>query len=212
MGWPQKETITGLARADLLARRIVAEAAPLRFAVAQSSAELEAAFRLRYRVVIAAGWAQPEELADGLERDAYDDGAIHILAWDGEAMVGTTRLVLPTDQHPLPTEEAFDLAIEPRGGVADVGRICHAPGHREGHWRVWHGLLAQAWLELRARGLSQICAAMKASVLRAHRSLGLEGTILGAARPYWGEERYPVLIQPARATIGELRGGNTIYH
>src|SRR5438067_3120190 len=138
MCWPQKEEIT--ACADSLARQIIAEGATLRFVVAQSSAEWETAFRLRYRVAMAEGWAQPEELAGGLERDAYDDEAIHIVAWDGEAMVGTTRLVLPTNRHPSPTEEAFDLVIEPRGRVADVGRTCHTPDHRAGRLRVWHGL------------------------------------------------------------------------
>jgi hypothetical protein len=191
------ETAAALAKVDRLTRQIIAAAAPVRFGIARTAAEREAAFRLRFRVALAAGWAQPGDFAGGLERDAYDDAAIHILAWEDDALVGTTRLVLPTDGRPLPTEEAFGVSIAARGRVADVGRICHAPGYRDLRYRVLRGLFSQAWIELRARGCQEVCAAMKGSMLRVCRSMGVGSTILGAARHYWGAPRYPVLIRPA---------------
>lgn len=191
------ETAAALAKVDLLTRQIIAAAAPVSFGIARTAAEREAAFRLRYRVVLAAGWAQPEDFADGLERDVYDDAAIHILAWEGDALVGTTRLVLPVAGRPLPTEEVFGLTITARGRVADVGRICHAPDYRDLRYRVLRGLFSQTWIELRAHGGQEVCASMKASMLRVCRGMGVESALLGAARHYWGEARYPVLIRPA---------------
>ncbi len=36
-------------------------------------------------------WTAPEVFSDGLERDADDDKAVQIVAWDGKVLVGTAR-------------------------------------------------------------------------------------------------------------------------
>ena len=63
-----------LALADGLASRIVGVAAPILFSVAQSDSDRLAVYRLRYQVIIQRGWAQPEDLPDGLERDQLPRG------------------------------------------------------------------------------------------------------------------------------------------
>src|SRR5215467_3990112 len=73
--------------------------------------EREVAYRLRGSAVIDRGWRDASELADGMERDEYDDRAIHVVGWDGDVAMSTGRVVLPPG---LPTEDACDLVVEPR--------------------------------------------------------------------------------------------------
>jgi N-acyl amino acid synthase of PEP-CTERM/exosortase system len=108
---------------DAIAAQGLVIAAPIRFGVAQSAQEREATFRLRYEVSIERGYARPEELPDGLERDEYDDHAVHVVGWHGDRLATTARLVFPEPRSRLPTEAAFDVEIEPRGRVADMGRV-----------------------------------------------------------------------------------------
>src|SRR3989304_5818130 len=109
-----RQTSSGLARTDALAAQLIARAAPLMFSVAQSRAEREAVYRLRYSIVVEKGWARPADFPDGVERDAYDDTAVQVVAWDDDTLAAATRLVPTAPGHPLPTEEAFGLKIEPR--------------------------------------------------------------------------------------------------
>jgi hypothetical protein len=100
-----------LVKVDALATMAVGWVAPIHFTVAQSEAERQAAYRLRYQTVIERGWLKPEDLPNGVEYDKYDDQAIQILGWDGEKAVATCRLILPAPGLRLPTEVAFDLQV-----------------------------------------------------------------------------------------------------
>jgi len=174
--------VRGIAALDRLAERLIA-ATELRLAVADSPAELIAVHRLRYRDVAERG-AQSADHADGLERDAYDARALQICAWDGDVLAGTVRLVLPVPGKRLPTEEAFDLTVEPDGEVVDLGRVLVAPrlGAEAGQ-RAWGALFAQAWFETRARGYAGMASAESALRIERFRALGIVFDILGPARP-----------------------------
>src|SRR5690348_6038838 len=91
---------------DRLSDRLLAAAAPLRVEV---SGTHEPILRLRAAHVLAAGWARVEDLPGGVERDAHDDVALHIVALDGDELVGAIRLVPPVPGRRLPVEEAFGL-------------------------------------------------------------------------------------------------------
>src|ERR671936_821053 len=103
-----------LARVDALAAQAIDWVTPIQFRIAHDDAARVAAYRLRYRVVMERGWMQAKELPDGLERDEYDQRAVHITAWDANTLAATSRLVFPEAGLVLPTESAFDLVIEPR--------------------------------------------------------------------------------------------------
>jgi N-acyl-L-homoserine lactone synthetase len=188
---------SALALADSLASRIVAGAAPILFSVVQSESEREAVYRLRYQVVIERGWAQPADLPDGLERDAYDERAIHIAGWDGKTLAATSRLVLPDSKGPLPTERAFGLRVEPQGQVADMGRQIVARDYSSIRHLVFAALLAKTWLEMRERGFKLVCGDFTPIVTRLYRMMGFDIKQLGAARKFWGEERFPILVDVA---------------
>jgi N-acyl-L-homoserine lactone synthetase len=178
--------------ADAIASHFIASAAPVRFNVARSPAEREAAFRLRYDVVVNQGWAEPQKLLNRLEQDDYDAQAIHLLGWHDHNLVAATRLVLPSADRRLPTEVEFDLSVEPLGRVVDGARAIVARAYSDQQHRIFAGLLGCTWFELQTRGFCYLCGAAVPAMIRICRSIGYQITLLGPARPYWGEMRYPI--------------------
>jgi hypothetical protein len=189
----------GLVALDALSERLLAAAAPLRVAPAATGPELDAVHRLRYAHVVEHGWARPEDHPDGLERDAYDERAVQLAAWDGDRLAGTLRLVMPAAGLRLPVEDAFGLEVETRGAVVDVGRLLIAPGHRgDPAHRIWGALFALGWLETRARGFAVLAGMATPEFVARYRAIGLVFELLGPARRHWGEDRHPVRLDPAR--------------
>ena len=180
---------------DRLAAEAVADAAPVRIAIAASPADRDAVYRLRYQHVIQAAWATPEELPDEREQDGFDARAVHVVAWSGDQAVGTCRLVFPDPTEPLPVEVVFDLVVEPLRSAPTLDRLLVEPGHRGG--AVTSALLGCAWQELRRRGFESASAIATESVMRLLRGIGLELTVLGGPRLYWGQARYAVLCAPS---------------
>jgi N-acyl-L-homoserine lactone synthetase len=172
----------------------VAGAPPLRLALASSAWEREAVYRLRYRQVIAAGWAYPADLPDGMEHDRFDERATHVMAWNEDALVGTCRLVFPDEGCPLPAEAPFDLTIEPRGQAPTIDRLLVDVPHRGGGIVI--AVLAKAWLEVRQRDFELISGVATERAIRMFRRMGLDVTVLAGPRLYWGEERYAILAVP----------------
>jgi N-acyl-L-homoserine lactone synthetase len=195
MGEPAADRSASLlAWLDRVARQLLEQAAPVRFGLARSPAEREAVFRLRFETVVEQGWASPAVLPDGLERDGFDDRAVHVAGWHEQTLAATARLVFPEPHRPLPTEQEFGLRIEPAQAVVDVGRGIVAPAYRSREHRVFAALLARCWLEVRARGLHHLCGTASPLRLERYRQLGLPLRVLGPARPFWGEERYPLFL------------------
>ena len=184
---------------DRLAAEAVAAAAPVRIAIAASPTDRDAVFRLRYQHVIQAAWATPEELPDEREQDGFDARAVHIVAWSGDQAVGTCRLVFPDPTERLPVEAVFELVVEPLRSAPTLDRLLVQPGHRGG--AVTSALLGCAWQELGRRGFESASAIATEPVMRLLRALGLELTVLGGPRLYWGEERYAVLCVPSIGLI-----------
>ncbi|MCB0168556.1 MAG: GNAT family N-acetyltransferase [Anaerolineae bacterium] len=179
--------------ADGIAAHFIASAAPIRFSVAQSADEQEAAYRLRYEAVIDQGWAKPEMFPTGLEQDDYDAQAVHLLGWDDQNhVVATTRLVFPTAGKLLPTEVEFKLSMEPQGQVVDGGRTIVAKAYSDYRHRIFAGLLGYTWFEIQARDFYYLGGAAVPAMIRLCRSIGHQITVLGPAQPYWGEQRYPL--------------------
>lgn len=167
---------------------------PLRFAVAESSTELEAVYRLRYQVVTEREWVQPEDFPDGLERDVYDSRSVHIVGWDGDLLVASTRIVLPAPGCLLPVEEAFDVRIAPIGQTAEISRSIVARAYSTIQHRVFKALIVKASLEACALGMTHLCGTHTRSMIRLERMLGCRFTPLGDKKQYWGEERYPYVL------------------
>lgn len=181
-----------LATADELSRQLITRAAPIRFSIAEGEDELEAVFALRHRTVVEEGWASPDEMTDGLERDEYDDHARQVAAWDGGVLAGTVRLVFPRPHVPLPVERSHQLVVEPRGEVVGAGRVIVARLYRHQGHVVLGGLSAMTWLLMREQGFRWAAGTATKDILDLFGRLGFEVTILGDPQTYWGEERYPI--------------------
>jgi N-acyl-L-homoserine lactone synthetase len=197
---------------DAIAAHFIGWAAPIRFTVAQSPAELEAVYRLRYQVVTEQGWACPDNFPGGLEKDVYDRQGVHLIGQDTEgAIVATTRLVFPTPEEPLPTETDFGLKIEPYGEVVDGGRAIVSRLYSDQRHRVFAGLLGQSWFELKKQSLFYLCGAATGPMIRLCRSMGYQITVLDQPRQYWGEQRYPIRFDVLESIPGLwARWGYTI--
>jgi len=187
----------GVERIDLLAARVLRSAEPFHFSLARSHAELEAAQHLRYRTVLEQGWTVPDEFPSGMERDQYDDAALHVIAVRGQAVVGTARIVLPRPGFKLPMEEAFGLKLS--NPAVEVGRVCRGPDSHDFEHRVFLGLLAQVWMEMRKRDFIECCGAAGQSMIRLWQVIGFRVITLAPPQSYWGENRWPVVIRPSEA-------------
>jgi hypothetical protein len=181
---PETEFAPEIEALDVLAGRLLLRAGA-RIGVAHTVAELLSVHRLRYENT-------------RLERDAYDDRALQLGAWRGSALVSTMRLVLPVPGRRLPTEDAFELVVDPDGEVVDLGRMLSGPAFEgDPAHRVWGGLFALAWQEARARGYTVLAGVTTAAEAERYRSLGLAFEVLGPARTYCGAQRQPVRVDPA---------------
>lgn len=174
---------------DALVARVLATY-PYRFTLVDDADGRDLAYRIRYAAALDQGWIAPPDYPDGLERDEHDPTAVHILGWDGSEAVATGRLVFPP--HPLPTERVTGLVVEPRGRVADVGRMSVLPTYRSYRQAAFVALLCRLYLEVRAHGYDVACGLMSPRVRNLLRQLGLELEVLGPDRTYWSEPRAPV--------------------
>lgn len=176
--------------ADRVAQNAIA-AVPQRLATADTEAEREAVFRLRYQTVIEMGWATAEEPPGGVERTDDDERALHVGAWEGEELVGAARVVLPREGRSLPLER--DFGLEAKSTDVEVGRTVITPRLRgaTGHGLVI-ALFAKCWLEMRALGFADLISATPPRLIEVYRSIGFTITELAAGREHWGEERIPV--------------------
>ena len=189
-----------LATVDALASQFIAWATPVRFDVAQSPAELDSVYRVRYQIAIERGWATPTDLPHGIERDTYDNSAVQIVGWVNEQPIALARLVFPSPGLRLPTEETFKLVIEPHGQVVDINRATVLAAYSDLQHRVFCGLLGRSWLEIRTRGFQHVCAYAAQPLLRLYRILGLQFTQLGPSQIVWGEVRTPICFDIAAST------------
>ena len=171
---------------------------PIHFCVAQVEAERQAAYRLRYQAIIERGWLQPEDLPGGIEHDEYDDDALHLIAWDGEAPAAACRLILPSLERLLPTEAAFDIRVMPAGEVIDAGRFVVARAYSSQEHLLLACLLARTWLEVRARRFLALLRGLRSrGMLRVFSRMGFRYQELAPPRFYWGCERFPLLFDVA---------------
>ncbi len=210
-----------LAGVDILARTRVGRAMPVRFGIATTPAELEAIWQLRATVIVERGWAQPDQIPDGMERDHYDDRAVHVAGWDGATLAATARIVLPAPDEVLPTEEHFGVVAEPHGQVANLDRFIVARSYSNTGHRVATGLASASWLELRRNGYHMFVGVLTPGIIRLYRRAGWQVTPIGPSRTYWGEERTPCRfdpfdgftspvaeVAPHRIAASRHRGGN----
>ncbi|MFE9388642.1 GNAT family N-acetyltransferase [Streptomyces sp. NPDC006784] len=112
------------------------ESAAYTAAVADSAAEVRAAQRLRHEVFGQEMGAAAGSRSSGLERDAFDSVADHLIVTETATgdVVGTYRLLPPGRVRPSYADGEFDLGALAglRTSMIEAGRSCVHPGHRSG--------------------------------------------------------------------------------
>ena len=202
---------------DGLMAGMVLKAAPIRFDLARSDAERDAVYRLRYGIAVANGWTGPDAFPDGRETDVHDADAIHVVGWVDDELAATSRLVFPRDGRRLPTEEEFEIEVEPRGKVVNVDRLAVAPAYRDRRHRAMLGVMGATWQQTRAHGCHAWLGISTASMARLFGLLGFATTPLAPPKLYWGAERVPLLSDATKDAARALRGqsgarDDTLHH
>lgn len=183
-----------LARLDAICACLVERARPVTFRLVVDAADFDAAARLRGRAVVDHGWLDEEELIDGREVHADDARAAHLLAVEDGAVIGTARIVLPTEGHLLPMERMHDVRLPDR--TVELGRVVVMQPRPREQRTVTAGLLGSAWLEIRGRGYVRVAGSGTPSVMRLYRRMGFSGSVVGKPVFSQGEERVAVVFEP----------------
>lgn len=117
--------------------------------VANGSAEVRAAQRLRYHVFAGEMGACLPHADEGLDRDAFDAFCDHLVVRDEDTgdIVGSYRMLPPESAEragQLYADDEFDLGALAglRGSLVETGRSCVHPDHRSGSviGMVWAGI------------------------------------------------------------------------
>lgn len=180
------------------------------FGRASSVEERREVFALRAAAVIEAGWVEPDDLPEGLERDELDARATHLVAVSGGRVVGTLRVAWDRGdvEAQLRTHE-LDLPVD---GTMILGRLVVARLWRPRSREVTVGLygeLVRLALELGVRrGVSFVTE----SAVRWYRLGGIPLKIVGPPREVTGAPRSPAVFDVevlngflANATAAERR-------
>jgi len=120
----------------------------LSVSLARSSADVEDALRLRYKVFAEELGARIDS-NDGLDRDSFDDWCDHLIVRDDDSLrvIGTYRVLPPHRARQLGrlyAESEFDLSrlAHLRESMVEIGRSCVHRDYRQGPaiMLLWAGL------------------------------------------------------------------------
>jgi N-acyl-L-homoserine lactone synthetase len=187
-------------RLDAAADHMVRRLAAVRFRLTHTESERDAAFRLRFRAVVERGWRPAGDMKDGLEREELDDHADHLVGWLGDLAIANCRIIYPRPDTPQPMEREFGVDLLPTGNVVQLDRVCVDRERSDRRSDLLIALLCAAWREIRGHGYRHVGGIDSAAMLRLYRRVGLEHTVIGAPREYWGEPRYPVQFSSSSVT------------
>ncbi len=134
---------------DLIRKQTLESQRKLTFGLARSSAEVEEAQRIRYKVFAEEMGANLPSADLGLDIDRFDEFCDHLLVRDhgNDKVVGTYRILPP--QQALNaggyySETEFDMTrlMHLRSRMVEVGRSCVHPDYRDGATitQLWSGL------------------------------------------------------------------------
>ena len=163
--------------------------------VAQTDDERAVAFRLRFEVYCQeCGYLDPTRYPDGLERDVFDDHAVHALAFNGDKeVVGCVRLVLPVPLG-FPTQDYFDESafIDPTR-IGEVSRLIVTPSYRGASKSILLTLAVTLYQESVRRGLRGWLCTMFVPTWRLFRRMGIPFRLAGDLSVWPPESHNPVI-------------------
>lgn len=188
---------------DAIADRLLASIAPLRIGPTVDTDDLDTMYCLRGAEVIERGWAPPEDLPDGRDRDEYDAEAVQFAVRHDDQVVGTCRVLLPTHHRLLPIEREFGLQLEPKGRVVQWSRLVLQQRYRgDPQHRLAMACYGAMYLETARRGYTAFAGVMSKPLLEIFRGMGVTIEVLAEPRLVEGEMRYPAMSSPSMFATG----------
>jgi N-acyl-L-homoserine lactone synthetase len=164
----------------------------LRWREAAEGADRAACARLRADVYVRErAWLPETRLSDGLECDFDDARSVHLLATRGFQPVGTVRLILRADEHPLPCEALLDDPLPALRSAAEVSRLAVAHEAR-GDSEVLIALCAGLYSTAVRHGIDDLYAMVEKRLHRHLVWLGFPFRRVG--KPQWIYESWNYVI------------------
>ena len=201
---------------SILTAAILAARSELQVQVADTSALIREAHRLRYQVYsLERGYLVGQDRArqEKLEIDDYDAHSSHVVLRirDSGEVIGTARLILPLPGHDRPGHRSFPLQNVcdpalfrqlPTRGTAEVSRFAVSK-ERRGLSTTSTGLsrlaLVRGLVQLsQTEGVTHWCATMERTLLRLLRASGIHFRDMGPVVDYYGPR------QPAFCHVGAM--------
>jgi N-acyl-L-homoserine lactone synthetase len=151
-----------------------------------------ACFALRAEAALESRWVDADTLPGGLERDAYDDAAVQIVACCDGRVVGTLRIVDAADDvAALLAEHAVALPV---AGTLVVGRLVVARDLRRRSREITVGFYAAIVRHALAVGAQRAVTFAAENAIRFYRLAGFPLKIVGPPTVVTGVTRYPALF------------------
>jgi N-acyl-L-homoserine lactone synthetase len=140
----------------------------LYFKTASTDLELQQCYRMRYQVYCEEKrWLSTRDFPNGMEKDFYDENAVHVMAFDNDfRLVGLMRIlqkkdfkVLPFEKHPAMKGKAF-MAPD----VAELSRLIVTA--KKNRMDVTKGLLRAVYQTSRQMGIENWTIVIEPSLMR----------------------------------------------
>ena len=164
----------------------------LRFGRAVSADQRREVFALRAAAVIEAGWAEPDDLPEGLEHDELDARAAQLVAVAGGRVVGTLRVAWdPGDVEAQLRAHAVDLPVE---GTMILGRLVVDRPWRPRSREVTVGLYGELVRLALEVGVRRGVSFVTESAIRWYRLGGIPLKVVGPPREVTGAPRSPAVF------------------
>jgi N-acyl-L-homoserine lactone synthetase len=164
------------------------------FDSAVTDADRRAVYELRYTAVVESRWQKPDAFPEGIERDAEDDYAVHLVSrLDGE-IVGTMRLIVERPRvEALLREHGLD-GLYSAEDTMFAGRLIVARPFRSRSRQVTVGLYAELIRIARDRGVLRVITFLAENAVRFYGSQGFPLKLVGPPREDTGVQRRPAVF------------------
>lgn len=203
--------------ADSLEDRIytpgrVLAASPVSFQAADTPALRREAAHLRYKVYCdELGFLDKEAYPEEVETDAFDAVSTHIVAVQGDSVVGTVRIVpntsygFPLESHCRVTSKIPHTGAELSRGIVDPWARQGRTGAAQGTtWStegisIWWGLWLEVYYQTKQRGITHWFSAMERPFVTMLRRAGIPWEAVGPEVDYYG----PIIPYQANVSVYE---------
>lgn len=160
------------------------------YRIAATLKEKEEIYKLRYRVFCQEKqWLNQNDYPDGKEIDEYDEHSVHFLAQKADEIVGTTRIIFPSDLD-LPIVKNFEITISDHvERYVELSRLVVAKKVRG--LEVIVGLLCSVLDWGLSEGITHGYAIVEEKLIRFLARLGYPFHKLGQGKVYFGAYTIP---------------------